>query len=50
MSGESFLPDSFESHFFRCSFTFDPDNFPDPEAYLSDIKRKFNVKICVWSA
>ncbi|KAN0075215.1 glycoside hydrolase family 31 protein [Tylopilus felleus] len=31
-----------------CSFTFDPDNFPDPQAYLADIKRKFNVKICVW--
>ncbi|KIJ69507.1 glycoside hydrolase family 31 protein [Hydnomerulius pinastri MD-312] len=31
-----------------CSFTFDPDNFPDPEAYLSDIKQKFGVKICVW--
>ncbi|KXN82537.1 Alpha-xylosidase [Leucoagaricus sp. SymC.cos] len=31
-----------------CSFTFDPDNFPDPKAYLSEIKQKFNVKICVW--
>ncbi|TFK55276.1 alpha-glucosidase [Heliocybe sulcata] len=31
-----------------CSFTFDPDNFPDPKAYLSDIKEKYGVKICVW--
>ena len=33
----------------RCSFTFDPDNFPNPEAYLADIKQKYGVKICVWS-
>lgn len=33
----------------RCSFTFDPDNFPDPKAYLSEIKTKYGVKICVWS-
>ncbi|KAL7283205.1 hypothetical protein ACG7TL_002632 [Trametes sanguinea] len=31
-----------------CSFTFDPDNFPDPKAYLSEIKQKYGVKICVW--
>lgn len=31
-----------------CSFTFDPDQFPDPKAYLADIKQKFGVKICVW--
>ncbi|KAI0933893.1 hypothetical protein AcW1_005587 [Taiwanofungus camphoratus] len=31
-----------------CSFTFDPDNFPDPKAYLAEIKRKYGVKICVW--
>ncbi|EPQ58728.1 hypothetical protein GLOTRDRAFT_37153 [Gloeophyllum trabeum ATCC 11539] len=31
-----------------CSFTFDPDNFPDPKAYLSDIKKRYGVKICVW--
>ncbi|KAI0312736.1 alpha-glucosidase [Amylostereum chailletii] len=31
-----------------CSFTFDPDNFPDPKTYLSDIKSKYGVKICVW--
>ncbi|KAJ8515514.1 hypothetical protein ONZ45_g7061 [Pleurotus djamor] len=31
-----------------CSFTFDPDNFPDPKAYLSGIKEKYGVKICVW--
>ena len=34
----------------RCSFTFDPENFPDPKAYLSEIKQKYGVKICVWSA
>ncbi|KAH7915998.1 glycoside hydrolase family 31 protein [Hygrophoropsis aurantiaca] len=31
-----------------CSFTFDPENFPDPKAYLSEIKQKYNVKICLW--
>ncbi|KAI0693713.1 alpha-glucosidase [Cytidiella melzeri] len=31
-----------------CSFTFDPDYFPDPKAYLAEIKRKYGVKICVW--
>ncbi|PCH38356.1 glycoside hydrolase family 31 protein [Wolfiporia cocos MD-104 SS10] len=31
-----------------CSFTFDPDNFPNPEAYLAEIKRKYGVKVCVW--
>ncbi|CAL1704105.1 unnamed protein product [Somion occarium] len=31
-----------------CSFTFDPDHFPDPKAYLAEIKRKYGVKICVW--
>ncbi|KAA1471237.1 alpha-glucosidase [Dentipellis sp. KUC8613] len=31
-----------------CSFTFDPDNFPNPEKYLSEIKEKYGVKICVW--
>ncbi|EMD38625.1 glycoside hydrolase family 31 protein [Gelatoporia subvermispora B] len=31
-----------------CSFTFDPENFPDPAAYLAEIKRKYGVKICVW--
>lgn len=33
----------------RCSFTFDPDNFPDPKAYLAEIKQKYGVKICLWS-
>ncbi|KAL6309103.1 alpha-glucosidase [Sparassis latifolia] len=31
-----------------CSFTFDPDNFPDPKAYLAHIKKTYGVKICVW--
>lgn len=31
-----------------CSFTFDPENFPDPQAYLAEIKSKYNVKICLW--
>ncbi|KJA27453.1 glycoside hydrolase family 31 protein [Hypholoma sublateritium FD-334 SS-4] len=31
-----------------CSFTFDPDNFPDPKAYLAGIKEKYGVKICLW--
>ncbi|KAJ7470534.1 glycoside hydrolase family 31 protein [Mycena latifolia] len=31
-----------------CSFTFDPEFFPDPKAYLSEIKSKYGVKICLW--
>ncbi|KAF9466415.1 glycosyl hydrolases family 31-domain-containing protein [Collybia nuda] len=31
-----------------CSFTFDPDNFPDPKAYITEIKKKYGVKICLW--
>ncbi|KAJ7109151.1 alpha-glucosidase [Mycena epipterygia] len=31
-----------------CSFTFDPEFFPDPKAYLSEIKDKYGVKICLW--
>jgi alpha-glucosidase (family GH31 glycosyl hydrolase) len=31
-----------------CDFTFDPDNFPDPKAYLTEIKDQYDVKICVW--
>ncbi|KAF9483773.1 alpha-glucosidase [Pholiota conissans] len=31
-----------------CSFTFDPDNFPDPKTYLAEIKEKYGVKICLW--
>ena len=36
-------------HHFRCSFTFDPDNFPDPKHYIAEIKAKYGVKVCVWS-
>jgi alpha-glucosidase (family GH31 glycosyl hydrolase) len=32
----------------RCSFTFGEENFPDPKKYLAQIKKEFNVKICVW--
>ncbi|KAJ3515567.1 hypothetical protein NLJ89_g1674 [Agrocybe chaxingu] len=35
-------------HARACSFTFDPDNFPDPKAYLAEIKEKYGVKICLW--
>ncbi|KAG6821150.1 hypothetical protein H0H93_005370 [Arthromyces matolae] len=31
-----------------CSFTFDPNNFPDPKKYLAEIKEKYGVKICLW--
>ncbi|KAG6909440.1 hypothetical protein DXG01_000425 [Tephrocybe rancida] len=31
-----------------CSFTFDPENFPDPKRYLAEIKEKYGVKICLW--
>ncbi|KAF8894393.1 alpha-glucosidase [Infundibulicybe gibba] len=31
-----------------CSFTFDPENFPDPKAYLAKIKERYGVKICLW--
>ncbi|CAE6440853.1 unnamed protein product [Rhizoctonia solani] len=30
------------------SFTFDPDNFPNPKEYLASLKKQFGVKICVW--
>lgn len=33
----------------RCSFTFDPENFPDPAKYLSSIKKQYGVQVCVWS-
>ncbi|EJT96769.1 alpha-glucosidase [Dacryopinax primogenitus] len=31
-----------------CDFTFDPAFFPDPAAFLSTIKKQFNVKVCLW--
>ncbi|GMK57125.1 hypothetical protein CspeluHIS016_0309650 [Cutaneotrichosporon spelunceum] len=31
-----------------CSFEFDPETFPDPEKYLTDVKREFGVKVCAW--
>ncbi|VDB97661.1 unnamed protein product [Peniophora sp. CBMAI 1063] len=31
-----------------CSFTFDPDTFPDPAKYLASIKQEYGVKVCVW--
>ncbi|KAG7092242.1 hypothetical protein E1B28_008608 [Marasmius oreades] len=31
-----------------CSFTFDPENFPNPKEYLSEIKEKYGVKVCLW--
>ncbi|TDL25048.1 alpha-glucosidase [Rickenella mellea] len=30
------------------SFTFDPENFPDPKKYLSEIKTEYGVKTCLW--
>lgn len=31
-----------------CSFTWDPEAFPDPKKFLSEIKKEYNLKICVW--
>lgn len=31
-----------------CDFEFDPDYFPDPKKMLSDLKKEFGVKICLW--
>ena len=31
-----------------CSFTWDPEAFPDPKKYLADIKKEYNVKVCAW--
>ncbi|KAG9023526.1 hypothetical protein FRB95_012978 [Tulasnella sp. JGI-2019a] len=31
-----------------CSFTFDPENFPDPKAYIAQVKKEYGVKVCVW--
>ncbi|PPR04952.1 hypothetical protein CVT24_010410 [Panaeolus cyanescens] len=32
----------------QCSFTFDPDNFPNPKEYIAEIKAKYGVKVCLW--
>lgn len=39
---------SWMKQFDWCSFTFDPEYFPDPKKYLAEIKKEYNVKICVW--
>jgi len=31
-----------------CSFSWDPEAFPDPKKYLADIKKEYNVKVCAW--
>ncbi|KAK8853024.1 hypothetical protein IAR55_003725 [Kwoniella newhampshirensis] len=31
-----------------CSFSWDPEAFPDPKQYLADIKSEYNVKVCAW--
>jgi alpha-glucosidase (family GH31 glycosyl hydrolase) len=31
-----------------CSFSWDPEAFPDPKKYLTDIKKEYNVKVCAW--
>lgn len=31
-----------------CSFTFDPETFPDPKAYLAQVKKQYNVKVSLW--
>ncbi|KAG9029478.1 hypothetical protein FRB95_005280 [Tulasnella sp. JGI-2019a] len=31
-----------------CSFTFDPEMFPDPKAYLAHVKKEYDVKVCLW--
>jgi len=31
-----------------CSFSWDTEAFPDPKRYLSEIKQKYNVKVCAW--
>jgi alpha-D-xyloside xylohydrolase len=31
-----------------CNFTFDPEHFPDPKAYLAKIKKDHGVKVCLW--
>lgn len=31
-----------------CDFEFDPVNFPDPKKMLAQLKKEYNVKICVW--
>lgn len=31
-----------------CDFEFDPVNFPNPKKLLSDLKSKYDIKICVW--
>ncbi|KAH8923747.1 glycoside hydrolase family 31 protein [Atractiella rhizophila] len=31
-----------------CDFVFDPVCFPDPKKFLTNIKTKFGVKVCLW--
>ena len=31
-----------------CSFSWDPESFPDPKRYLAEIKEEYNVKVCAW--
>jgi alpha-glucosidase (family GH31 glycosyl hydrolase) len=31
-----------------CSFSWDPEAFPEPERYLKEIKEEYNVKVCAW--
>lgn len=31
-----------------CSFDFDREAFPDPESYIKTVKKRYNVKVCVW--
>jgi alpha-glucosidase (family GH31 glycosyl hydrolase) len=49
LAGYVFLLPILTHHSTRCSFTFDPDNFPDPKKYIEEIKQKYGVKVCLWS-
>jgi alpha-D-xyloside xylohydrolase len=32
-----------------CDFTFDPETFPNPKQFLSNIKSNFGVRVCAWT-
>jgi len=31
-----------------CSFSWDPEAFPNPKKYLTELKKEYNVKVCAW--
>ncbi len=34
--------------FYRSSFIFDPEMFPNPKKYLTDVAKEYDVNISLW--